>query len=247
MLAVQRACVSLLSSQSQVMARLVMVDDMDPSIQYSGGESGPWTGYEVNNTLNDLGFRGTPFQKTLHGVNVSASFTFPFNGMSHLLYWFNFEPLTLSSFSGSGVTVYGTSITTNASGTQDPTWECFIDNKSIGWDISSDSGVGGSQNNWILCGAGPFQDGPHMLTVNANVSNQQTFWFDQIQYTPSASVQLLDQRFLYIDSGDSAIQYTSGWSPPGGSGSGLSYTQGPVNGTSTNSPGSFLTYQFSGS
>ena len=125
------------------------------------------------------------------------------------------SPPTLLLFSGSAVIVYGTSITTNASGTQDPTWECFIDNTSIGWSLSSDNYYvqGGGQNNWPLCFGGPaqFQDGPHSLTVKAKVSNQQTFWFDQIQYAPSASVSL-NQSFLRIDSNDSAIQY----SPAGG-------------------------------
>ena len=41
-----------------------------------------------------------------------------------------------------------------------------------------------------------------------NVSNQQTFWFDQIQYAPSASASL-NQSFLRIDSTDPAIQYSS--------------------------------------
>ena len=116
-------------------------------------------------------------------------------------------------FSGSAVIVYGTSITTNVSGTQDPTWECFIDHISIGWSLSSNATIQfeGSQNNWPLCTSGPaqFQDGPHSLTVKANVSNQQTFWFDQIQYAPSASVSL-NNSFLRIDSKDSAIQYSAG-------------------------------------
>jgi hypothetical protein len=122
------------------------------------------------------------------------------------------SPLTLSSFSGSAVIiVYGTSITINASGIQDPTWECFIDNTSIASTVLSMTVPLGSENNWILCGAGPpqLQDGPHLLTVNANVSNQQTFWFDQIQYAPSASVSL-NQSLLCIDSTDSAIQYSPG-------------------------------------
>ena len=66
------------------MARLVIIDDTNPSVQYSGGESGPWFG--VNDTQLDLEYLGPPFQKTLHGVNVSASFNFSFMGMFRLLY-----------------------------------------------------------------------------------------------------------------------------------------------------------------
>ena len=82
----QRACVSLLSSQSQVMSSpLVIIDDMSPSIQYSG----PWF------NLSDIGdtrsisqttdiTSGAPFDFTLHGVNVSASFSFNFSGMPRI-------------------------------------------------------------------------------------------------------------------------------------------------------------------
>ena len=150
--------------------------------------------------------------------------------------------LTLSSFSGSGISVYGTSITTNASGTQDPTWECSIN----GFIFNSSSASPTSENNWILCGDGPFVDGHYILTVNVTVSNQQTFWFDQIRYTPSASVPL-NQQFLYIDSGDSAIQYNPGWvvlTPR----TSLNYSQNAAgNSTSTNTSGTTLSYQFSGS
>ena len=161
----------------------------------------------------------------------------------------------LSSFSGSAVIVYGTSITTDITvggiSIQDPTWECFIDNTSIGSSPSSNAAsVGGdSENNWILCGAGPsqIQDGPHLLTLNANVS-QQTFWFDEIQYAPSASVSL-DQSLVRIDANDSAIQY--------GPASGWQFSNGPINyNSSVNNTlnSSFadvndanLTYEFSGS
>ena len=84
------------------------------------------------------------------------------------------SPLTLSSFSGSAVLFYGTSTTSNASGSQDSTWECFIVSISINGSFDP---LTTSECNWILCGCEPsqFQDGPHLLTVKANVSNQQTF------------------------------------------------------------------------
>jgi hypothetical protein len=61
------------------MSRFVIIDDTDPSIQYSG----PW--FEIENTHIDTGDNGPPFNNTLHGVNVTANFSFPFNGTSHLL------------------------------------------------------------------------------------------------------------------------------------------------------------------
>ena len=216
----------------------VLIDDTNSSIQYSGS----W--FEIKNTQINTGSYGRPFQDTLHGVNVTAYFSFPFSGISSLLFTdLLSSPLTgtLSSFSGSGVIVYGTSITTNASGTQDPTWECFIDNTSIGWSPAPST----SENNWILCGGGPgqFQDGHHLLTVKANVSNHQTFWFDHIQYAPSAGVSQ-NQSLLRIDSSDSAIQYSSGWQS---SNEPISYTQFSENTSYTQISGATLTYQFFGS
>ena len=147
-------------------------------------------------------------------------------------------------FSGTTLLVYGTSITTNDSETpaQDPTsWQCFID--GVGIELLSVPTSENGFNFWVLCGAFNFVDGSHLLNVIAKVSNQQTFWFDQIQYIPSASISL-NQSLLRIDSNDSQIQYGSGWHSflplmeLGYAITNVSYTQ--TNGTS-------LTYQFSGS
>jgi hypothetical protein len=83
MLAVQRLFVSLTEHchlNRKVMSRpIVIIDDTDPRIQYSG----PW--FEVDNTQITTGTFGPPFQNTLHGVTVNANFSFPFTGMSRLL------------------------------------------------------------------------------------------------------------------------------------------------------------------
>ena len=182
--------------------------------------------------------------KTLYTASLSMqTFLFPSKVCPVYLTGFLSSPL---SFSGSVVFVYGTSITTDAPGAQDPSWECFIDNTSIGSFPDSGSSLSVSDNNWILCGAGPgqFQDGPHLLTVKANVSNQQTFWFDQIQYAPSASVSL-NQSILRIDSSDSAIQYSSGWRLEGIPIN--SHAPFIVNSSITQTSGDTLTYHFSGS
>ena len=167
-----------------------------------------------------------PLSKTLYMASMSLQTFLSFSAVCPA-YWCAFEP-PHSSFSGSAVIVYGTSITTNASGTQDPTWECFIDNTSIGWSTAPSS----SENNWIICANILLQDGPHVLTVNANVSNQQTFWFDQIQCS-SAS----DETFLRIDSSNPDIQYSSGWQ---------TLVQ-LLNTSYTQITGATLTYQFTGS
>ena len=140
--------------------------------------------------------------------------------------------LLLWSFSGAGVTVLGTSMITNISGSQDPTWECFIDNASIGRNSAALEIF--PQNNWVLCEDSHAPDGPHVLTVQVAVSNQQTFWFDQIQYLPSFNVSL-DHSIVRIDSTDEAVQFSSGWQS----------SAVMVNHTQT--AGSSVTLEFSGS
>ena len=76
-----------LSSQPQFMSSpFVLIDDTNSNIQYSASD--PW--FEVGKTQNDTGSYGRPFQSTLHGVNFTANFSYPFGGMleSRLLYWF---------------------------------------------------------------------------------------------------------------------------------------------------------------
>ncbi|KAF8808393.1 hypothetical protein BYT27DRAFT_7337775 [Phlegmacium glaucopus] len=185
--------------------RLVLVDDTNPNIQYSG----PW--FSTQNTQLNTGDFGTPFQNTLHGVNVDANFSYSFNGSS--------------------VTVLGTSTVpdTNFLSGPDLSWECFVDNSSIG----SLPVISYAENNWVFCQNGQLQDGPHVLTVKAKVSNQKTFWFDQIQYLPSSNVSL-DESIVRINSNDPDIQYSSGWKE----------LNGVVNLTQTT--GSTITYVFTG-
>ena len=178
----------------------VLIDDTDPSILYSG----PW--FTVQNTQNNTGAFGPPFRETLHGVNASASFSYAFNGMSRWLACFMTCPQSMAVFSGSQVIVLGTSITTNASGTQDPTWQCYVDNVLIPGFISAGANM---ENNWNFCQS-DLQDGHHMLSVDVTVLHQQNFWFDQIQYIPSANVSL-DNATVKFDSSSPAVRYSSGW------------------------------------
>ena len=204
-------------------SRLVLVDDTDPNLRYYGS----W--FVAQDTQPNTGSNGPPFENTLHGVNANASVCYSFSGMFRWLVCLIALSLVYGCFSGSKIVVLGTSITTNISGTQDPTWECFVDNISIGWNISAGSGA---ENNWVLCQS-DLQDGPHVLTTNVTVLQEQIFWFDQIQYLPSSNVSL-DNSTVRVDSSDPAIQYGSGWTELGGF----------VNLTQT--AGSTVTYDFFG-
>ena len=77
-----RTSVSTVISVDARNMSLVLIDDTSPSIQYSG----PW--FEVENTQFNTGTFGPPFQNTLHGVNATANFSFPFSGISRLLICF---------------------------------------------------------------------------------------------------------------------------------------------------------------
>lgn len=101
--------------------------------------------------------------------------------------------------------MYGTSSGHSA----DPTWECFIDDISIGRTDPFQF----AENNWLFCSSGILADTSHLLTVNAK-SKGSTFWFDYLRFTPSANDSLGD-ALIYIDNTDPAIRYDSDWQPLG--------------------------------
>lgn len=59
------------------LTRSLLVDDVDPNIQYTGG---PW--FQDTNATDSPGFHGRSLFSTLHGTNSSAAITFIFNGIS---------------------------------------------------------------------------------------------------------------------------------------------------------------------
>lgn len=102
---------------------------------------------------------------------------------------------------GTQMFVYGTI----SGDIKDPSWECFIDEINI----HRTKPFNFTENNWLLCSYEGLTDGPHNLTVSVT-SNGHTFWFDYLQYTPSANVPLEDAVIL-VDYKDPAIRYYSVW------------------------------------
>ena len=72
--------------------RLIIIDDVDPTIQYTG----PW--YPDQGSRDSAGNFGPPYQSTLHGVNSNASLSYAFNGEQPL-----FSPQKLINFNRSGL------------------------------------------------------------------------------------------------------------------------------------------------
>ncbi|KAF8912183.1 hypothetical protein CPB84DRAFT_1820846 [Gymnopilus junonius] len=167
--------------------RWVVVDDTDPSIHYTG----PWFA-DTSGSQDNIGNYGPSYQSTLHGTKQDASFSF--------------------AFTGSKVTIFGSNNRVNSSGTLDPTWNCFVDGVATGPTAYFQY----PENNWVFCDQDSLSDGQHVITVNATVTSGHTFWFDSIQYVPSASNDLSPDAIL-VDNHDADLQFGSGWGSLGGS------------------------------
>ncbi|KAF9561097.1 hypothetical protein CPC08DRAFT_664780 [Agrocybe pediades] len=161
--------------------RQVVVDDDDPGIVYVG----PWF-LDATGSQNAVGNFGPPYHETLHGTNSSASLSY--------------------SFTGTSVLVFGTNNLRNDSGILDPQWNCFVD----GIEIGASSPFQFPENNWLFCSHDQLTDGPHVLSVNATVAKQQTFWIDKIHYVPSTEVSL-DNQVILVDRNDPALQFDDAW------------------------------------
>ena len=88
---------------------------------------------------------------------------------------------------------------------------CFVDGVSIDPTFPNRNHMTQYPgNNWKFCASDSLTDGPHIITVNATPTNNQTFWFDRIEYAPSSSISLENKTILLFWN-DTAIQYGSGW------------------------------------
>ncbi|KAF8157835.1 hypothetical protein B0H34DRAFT_706329 [Crassisporium funariophilum] len=159
--------------------RRLVADDTSPDIHYTG----PWT--QDVGTQDNTGNFGPPFRNTQHKTIADASFSY--------------------AFSGTLVSIMGTTQIDNSTGVVDPQWSCFVDNVQV------DTGdpFPFPENNWPLCTARTLSDGLHVITVNVTVK-AQPFWFDQIQYIPS-SVVPLDNATILVDIPDPIIRFSPGW------------------------------------
>lgn len=116
-------------------------------------------------------------------------------------------PLTsvvvLTSVIGPAVSVMGSNL-----GSAYARWACFMD--GISFEVEPLLTTDG--NNRYICSKYAMDDGPHSITVRAIVSpgTNQTFWFDRIEYLPSAGRSLTNVTTA-VWSSDSAPRYDSSW------------------------------------
>ncbi|EFI28314.1 hypothetical protein CC1G_13843 [Coprinopsis cinerea okayama7 len=155
--------------------RWVLLDDSDSRINYEGD----W--YIHSDRFVDSGSSGPTYQGSQHATTGSASLTF--------------------RFTGTRIRLLGTSAITNTTGTVDPSWECFVDGRSIGAEDPFPT----HQNNWPLCLAPTLSDEEHVLTLNVT-SSGTPFYFDQIKYLPSMSAPPSDATVV-IEQSDPTITF----------------------------------------
>ncbi|PPQ69586.1 hypothetical protein CVT25_000960 [Psilocybe cyanescens] len=161
--------------------RQIIIDDNDSSIVYSPN----WT-LESDGEKDSAGNFGPTLRSTLHGTSSNGTFRY--------------------QFSGTQISVFGTTnVKNSSSGIVDPSWECLIDNNSIG----STPPFLFIENNWNLCSADNLPSGTHTLTVNT-FSHGRHFWFDYLQYTPS-NVDDLNNALVKVPRTDPDIVYDGTW------------------------------------
>ncbi|KAF8912159.1 hypothetical protein CPB84DRAFT_1820827 [Gymnopilus junonius] len=163
------------------MALSVLVDDTDSGIQYIGS----W--FADTGTLDNMGNFGPPYKSTLHGIKSDGSFSYNFQGTQVVI---------------TGTVQFPAPSGSNSS---NPSWVCTVDGNTIPSHIYNIV-----ENRLDLCDTDGLSDGTHNITVQATSANQQTFWFDYIQYIPSVTVNLANSD-LSIPAADSQINYGPGW------------------------------------
>ncbi|KAJ3843590.1 hypothetical protein F5878DRAFT_256723 [Lentinula raphanica] len=167
--------------------RLVVVDDTDPSIQYS-----PASVFmtDTSGKLDGQGYGGPVFNRTLTGLsgssNLNGSLTFQFNG--------TFVRAVLAAQGDFG-------------------WACRVDNHLITSNILNSNQV----TNYIACDSEGSLSGStseHTLEVDLFLGVDPPFvlnsslWLDNIQYQPLPS-DPLDALTLRIHNSDPSVSYSN--------------------------------------
>ena len=106
---------------------------------------------------------------------------------------------------GTRARLIGTTDIKNTSGTIDPTWDCIIDQKSVG----PTEPFPYTQNNWALCEWSNLSDATHTVTVKVS-SSGQSFWADRIVYIPSDDVELKGATIM-VSRLDPAVSFDTKW------------------------------------
>lgn len=145
---------------------------------------------------------------TTHYTAPMANQAFLFISAVCSVYFTNLlsSPLTLSSFSGPSMGVYGPNMTNGT--LLGLTCNCFIDYTGMQTTFQNITTTPITSGNSTAFCHGDFADGNHTLTVIGSGTNEQPFWFDQLQYTPSPSLVPTNQTFSSSLIDSSAFTYS---------------------------------------
>ncbi|KAJ2915936.1 hypothetical protein MD484_g4483, partial [Candolleomyces efflorescens] len=162
--------------------RWVIIDDRDSRISYSGS----WSTTSGDN-FNNRGNFGQTYLNTLRGSSTDgSSFSFTFTGNAARIMGTNNDLVVRD-------------------GVADIDWDCILDGRTV----RREDFFQYAENNWVFCSFSNLVAGSHTIGVRVKNSSK-TFWFDQIQYRPSGTVQ---GEVVAATRDDADLQYSSGWGP----------------------------------
>lgn len=163
---------------------ILVRNDDGASITYSGN----WTTV-ASDAVDNVGFFGPAFSRTLHFTTTTGSFSFKFNGSSIGVFGTICPPTTWPPANLSALT-----------------WSCYLDGI-----LMPPQNPEAYENNYAFCNQTSISDTAHEIVVNITSSEEVKFYLDTIQYRPSPNVSL-ENSLIVINNNDSGINYISGWS-----------------------------------
>ncbi|KAF7327148.1 hypothetical protein MKEN_00291600 [Mycena kentingensis (nom. inval.)] len=165
------------------MSRRIVLDDIDPGIEYSAGD---W--FTVDPATLDYATNYGPIFNMTTRATTTTNATFEM------------------AFSGSAVRVFGTIAVTTTNGVTDPSWECLVDGKAIS---QPDNAFPYPESNWMLCKDETLAGGEHTLRVKVTTSGRP-FYLDYVDYTPLPDESPASPTLLVIHN-DPSVAFGTGW------------------------------------
>lgn len=200
--------------------RSVNIDDRDRRVQFTGN----WIAAS-GDAYNNRGRHGPVYRNTLRGSNVDgAKLAFTFSGEHSSTFFLCVDAPLIKFHAGTKAEILGTT-------DPDPNWDCILDGGVVSAAKGASSQPGeGSINQWPFCSFSGLSSGQHTIELIVRTKGR-TFWFDEIQYTPTGVVR---GETVDADQGDQDLSYSAGWE----SYKGIAFI--------TRTRGSTVTFPFSG-
>ena len=90
-------------------------------------------------------------------------------------------------------------------GVADIDWDCILDGRTV----TRENYFPYTENNWVFCSFSDLVAGAHTIGLRVKTSSR-SFWFDQIQYRPTGTVE---NEVVAATRDDADLEYSSGWAP----------------------------------